>query len=42
MNICIVGGGLMGSGIGQVTAQANLNVTIIDITDESLEISKKE
>ncbi|WHZ05237.1 3-hydroxyacyl-CoA dehydrogenase NAD-binding domain-containing protein [Neobacillus sp. YX16] len=41
MNICIVGGGLMGSGIGQVTAQANLNVTIIDITDESLEISKK-
>lgn len=41
MNICIVGGGLMGSGIGQITAQANFNVTIIDITDESLEISKK-
>ncbi|WP_066292447.1 3-hydroxyacyl-CoA dehydrogenase family protein [Bacillus sp. FJAT-29937] len=41
MNICIIGGGLMGSGIGQVAAQANMDVIIIDVTLESLELAKK-
>lgn len=37
MNLTVIGGGLMGSGIGQVAAQAGLNVTIIDVSEESLE-----
>ncbi|MGM0903116.1 MAG: 3-hydroxyacyl-CoA dehydrogenase family protein [Bacillota bacterium] len=37
MNVTVIGGGLMGSGIGQVAAQAGLNVTIIDVSEESLE-----
>jgi 3-hydroxybutyryl-CoA dehydrogenase len=37
MNVTVIGGGLMGSGIGQVAAQAGLNVTIIDVSEASLE-----
>ncbi|MCM3669370.1 3-hydroxyacyl-CoA dehydrogenase NAD-binding domain-containing protein [Mesobacillus maritimus] len=37
MNITVIGGGLMGSGIGQVAAQAGYKVTIIDVSNESLE-----
>jgi 3-hydroxybutyryl-CoA dehydrogenase len=37
MNVTVIGGGLMGSGIGQVAAQAGLNVTIIDVSEKSLE-----
>ncbi|WP_230203573.1 3-hydroxyacyl-CoA dehydrogenase family protein [Bacillus massiliigorillae] len=41
MKICVIGGGLMGSGIGQVAAQVGMDVTIIDVTKESLEQSKQ-
>ncbi|VDN87962.1 unnamed protein product [Brugia pahangi] len=40
-NICIVGSGLMGSGIAQVAAQASIMVTLIDKTDYVLNKSKK-
>jgi len=40
MNITVIGGGLMGSGIGQVAAQAGMQVTIIDVSEESLEKAK--
>jgi 3-hydroxybutyryl-CoA dehydrogenase len=41
MNLTVIGGGLMGSGIGQVAAQAGINVTIIDVSEDSLEKAKK-
>lgn len=41
MNISIIGGGLMGSGIGQVAAQAGMAVTIIDVSQEALETAKQ-
>ncbi|MCM3584168.1 3-hydroxyacyl-CoA dehydrogenase NAD-binding domain-containing protein [Mesobacillus maritimus] len=37
MNFTVIGGGLMGSGIGQVAAQAGYKVTIIDVSNEALE-----
>ena len=40
MNITVIGGGLMGSGIGQVAAQAGMQVTIIDVSEVSLEKAK--
>lgn len=40
-HVTIIGAGLMGSGIAQVTAQAKYNVTMIDTTDEALENGKK-
>ncbi|MHA1706809.1 MAG: 3-hydroxyacyl-CoA dehydrogenase NAD-binding domain-containing protein, partial [Promethearchaeota archaeon] len=33
-NIVVLGAGLMGSGIGQVTLMAGYNVTMVDIKDE--------
>ncbi|XP_060804812.1 probable 3-hydroxyacyl-CoA dehydrogenase B0272.3 isoform X1 [Amyelois transitella] len=39
--ITVVGGGLMGSGIAQVAAQAGQNVTIVDIKPELLEKAQK-
>jgi 3-hydroxybutyryl-CoA dehydrogenase len=41
MNLTVIGGGLMGSGIGQVAAQAGMKATIIDVSEESLEKAKK-
>ncbi|KAI8066052.1 3-hydroxyacyl-CoA dehydrogenase [Thamnidium elegans] len=40
-HVTVIGAGLMGSGIVQVTAQAKYNVTMIDTTDEALENGKK-
>ncbi|XP_011566658.3 probable 3-hydroxyacyl-CoA dehydrogenase B0272.3 isoform X1 [Plutella xylostella] len=40
-NVTVVGGGLMGSGIAQVAAQAGQNVTIIDVKPELLEKAQK-
>ncbi|XP_013140866.1 PREDICTED: probable 3-hydroxyacyl-CoA dehydrogenase B0272.3 isoform X1 [Papilio polytes] len=39
--VTVVGGGLMGSGIAQVAAQAGQNVTIVDIKPELLDKAKK-
>ncbi|KAF9805927.1 hypothetical protein SFRURICE_004139 [Spodoptera frugiperda] len=39
--VTVVGGGLMGSGIAQVAAQAGQNVTIIDVNSELLEKAQK-
>jgi len=36
-NVTVVGGGLMGSGIVQVCAQNDFNVTIVDSEDEYLQ-----
>jgi len=35
-NVTILGGGLMGNGITQVTAQAGYNVTMVDVSEELL------
>lgn len=35
-HVTVVGGGLMGSGIAQVTAQSGMNVTIVEVNDEAL------
>ena len=40
-NVFIAGGGLMGSGIGQVCAQAGLDVTLYDVSKEALEKAVK-
>jgi 3-hydroxybutyryl-CoA dehydrogenase len=40
MNLTVIGGGLMGSGIGQVAAQGGFKVTIIDVSEASLEQAK--
>lgn len=39
-NITVIGGGLMGSGIAQVSAQIGNNVTLVDVSDEALQKSK--
>ncbi|XP_037292967.1 probable 3-hydroxyacyl-CoA dehydrogenase B0272.3 isoform X2 [Manduca sexta] len=39
--VTVVGGGLMGSGIAQVTAQAGQNVTIVDLQPELLDKAQK-
>ncbi|XP_073962054.1 probable 3-hydroxyacyl-CoA dehydrogenase B0272.3 isoform X2 [Choristoneura fumiferana] len=39
--VTVVGGGLMGSGIAQVAAQAGQNVTIVDLQPELLEKAQK-
>ncbi|KPJ02487.1 putative 3-hydroxyacyl-CoA dehydrogenase B0272.3 [Papilio xuthus] len=39
--VTVVGGGLMGSGIAQVAAQAGQNVTIVDIKPELLDKAQK-
>ncbi|WP_156183020.1 3-hydroxyacyl-CoA dehydrogenase family protein [Mesobacillus campisalis] len=41
MNLTVIGGGLMGSGIGQVAAQAGIKTTIVDVAEDSLEKAKK-
>ena len=38
-NVTVIGAGLMGSGIAQVSAQAGYNVTMVDQTEELLEKS---
>ncbi|XP_050664813.1 hydroxyacyl-coenzyme A dehydrogenase, mitochondrial-like [Leptidea sinapis] len=40
-NVTIIGGGLMGSGIAQVTAQAGQNVTLVDVNADVLSKSQK-
>uniref|UniRef100_A0A0M3IS27 3HCDH_N domain-containing protein n=1 Tax=Ascaris lumbricoides TaxID=6252 RepID=A0A0M3IS27_ASCLU len=41
-NVAVIGSGLMGSGIAQVTAQAQMNVTLVDRTDAILEKARIE
>lgn len=36
-NVTIIGSGLMGSGIAQVSAQSKLNVTLVDQNDQILQ-----
>merc|ERR1711931_395001 len=38
-HVTVIGGGLMGSGIVQVTAQAGINVTMVDMSNDVLEKS---
>lgn len=40
-NVCIVGSGLMGSGIAQVSAQAGLSVTLCDVSMQILDKALK-
>jgi 3-hydroxyacyl-CoA dehydrogenase len=40
-NVTVVGAGLMGSGIAQVSAAANLNVNLVDTNQQALEKAKK-
>lgn len=40
-NVTVVGAGLMGSGIAQVSAAANLNVNLVDTNQEALEKAKQ-
>ncbi|KZE38808.1 3-hydroxybutyryl-CoA dehydrogenase [Bhargavaea cecembensis] len=40
MKITVIGGGIMGSGIGQVAAQAGLDVTIVDVSEAGLDKAK--
>ncbi|CAH0720567.1 unnamed protein product, partial [Brenthis ino] len=40
-SVTVVGGGLMGSGIAQIAAQAGQNVTIVDLKPELLENAQK-
>lgn len=37
LNVSIIGGGLMGSGIAQVIAEAGINVTLVEVNDDQLE-----
>jgi len=39
-HVTVIGGGLMGSGIVQVTAQAGINVTMVDMSEDVLKKSK--
>merc|ERR1711931_170701 len=38
-HVTVIGGGLMGSGIVQVTAQAGINVTMVDMSEDVLKKS---
>lgn len=40
-NVAVWGGGTMGGGIAQVTASHGINVTIVELTDERVAVSKK-
>lgn len=40
-NVTVIGGGLMGSGIAQVSAQAGQNVTLVDVSNDALAKAKK-
>jgi 3-hydroxyacyl-CoA dehydrogenase len=40
-NVTVVGAGLMGSGIAQVSAASNLNVNLVDTNQKALEKAKK-
>lgn len=40
-SVVVIGSGLMGSGITQVTAQSGQNVTLVDLNDSILEKAKK-
>ncbi|CAH0720566.1 unnamed protein product, partial [Brenthis ino] len=40
-NVTVIGGGLMGSGIAQVAAQAGQNVTLVDVSSDVLAKSQK-
>ncbi|XP_045774704.1 hydroxyacyl-coenzyme A dehydrogenase, mitochondrial-like [Maniola jurtina] len=40
-NVTVIGGGLMGSGIAQVAAQAGQNVTLVDVSSEVLAKAQK-
>ncbi|CAG4988295.1 unnamed protein product [Colias eurytheme] len=40
-NVTVIGGGLMGSGIAQITAQAGQNVTLVDVNSDVLAKSQK-
>lgn len=40
-NVTIIGGGLMGSGIAQIAAQAGQNVTLVDVSADVLTKSQK-
>ncbi|XP_053610801.1 hydroxyacyl-coenzyme A dehydrogenase, mitochondrial-like [Plodia interpunctella] len=40
-NVTVIGGGLMGSGIAQVTAQAGQNVTLVDVSSDVLAKAQK-
>ncbi|XP_049876167.1 hydroxyacyl-coenzyme A dehydrogenase, mitochondrial-like [Pectinophora gossypiella] len=40
-NVTIIGGGLMGSGIAQVAAQAGQNVTLVDVSSDVLAKAQK-
>lgn len=41
MNVFIIGGGLMGSGIAQVSAQAGFNVRIADVNTDGIKLAQK-
>ncbi|KAJ0174873.1 hypothetical protein K1T71_009981 [Dendrolimus kikuchii] len=40
-NVTVIGGGLMGSGIAQVSAQAGQNVTLVDVSSDVLAKAQK-
>jgi len=40
-HVTVIGGGLMGAGIAQVSAQSGYNVTIVDMSEDILSKSKK-
>ncbi|KAE9555975.1 hypothetical protein FO519_000831 [Halicephalobus sp. NKZ332] len=40
-NVTVIGAGLMGSGIAQVSATANLNVNLVDTSQQALDKAKK-
>src|SRR5215212_5859219 len=40
-HVVLVGGGVMGNGIAQVVAQAGLRVTVVDISEEALEGTRR-
>jgi 3-hydroxybutyryl-CoA dehydrogenase len=40
-HVVLVGGGVMGNGIAQVAAQAGLRVTVVDVSEEALEGTRR-